>query len=152
MRVCLAGGGEAAGQDEPVHEEDVGHDHERGQAGARLRREISPPLAEFEIRRDGVHGSGTLRYLTAAARSAAYRSAARPARIVAPLSSPDRRFPPDTGVWGRRLVAWRARSVLPDAAGHQLIAGSVIWRVMDRSAAGRARPGDTWRRRRVRSR
>src|SRR6185503_8003216 len=51
---------EPARQDERVEEDDVGHDHERGQAGPGLRDEVRPPFAELEVRRDPIHADLTL--------------------------------------------------------------------------------------------
>ena len=47
---------ERLGDDARVEEDDVGHDHERGHAGADLGRQVGLALGELEIRRDRVHG------------------------------------------------------------------------------------------------
>src|SRR2546426_12784156 len=42
-------------EDDGVHEDDVGHDHERGQARAELGGEIRGALRETEVAGDGAH-------------------------------------------------------------------------------------------------
>ena len=140
------------GQDARVHEEDVGHDHERGHAGLDLRRESRPAFGELEVRRDRFHADQTLhsgaRRSRTRARSAPCRRAvaARAAGLPLPPEpwpatrrprtrySTSRASRPCSSIWTKPLVsnssccaAWRASSSAAVIGAYSMMTRSSPW-------------------------
>src|SRR2546427_98111 len=87
--IVLAG----AAEDDGVHEDDVGHDHERGQARAELGREVRRALREAEVasERSG-HGAGRQFTRSDAAELGSSMGPAGPRRPPAPDGALEPRY------------------------------------------------------------